>query len=176
MKLALCMLGELHTQQLLRMEHAAPAESGAWLGDGDSHRHRMQTGRGQGLLCPPACLSSLALLLVASPQPPAEHRIGRRVGMEPPVGALLPPCGSSVRGAGRRAACEVQAISVLEPEAGVPSRALLCSLPPYHFTFTQQVLTYLVPAGGLALGWALGVFLQDTHDCHFPVGYFLDGG
>lgn len=91
-------------------------------------------------------------------------------------GSTLTPCGSSVRGAGRRAACEVQAISVLEPEAGVPSRALLCSLPPNHFTFTQQVLTYLVPAGGLALGWALGVFLQDTHDCHFPVGYFLDGG
>lgn len=58
MKLALCRLEKLHTKQLLRTEHTAPAESGAWLGDRDSHSHRMQTGRGEGLLClqPPRLL------------------------------------------------------------------------------------------------------------------------
>lgn len=67
------------------------------------------------------------------------------------MGTFLPPCGSSI--------LWLLSISVLEPEAGDCSRFLICFLPPYHFTFTQQVLTYLVPAGGLPLGWALGLFL-----------------
>lgn len=93
-KLVLCMLGKLQTGSHCCEWNTLPLPGQeAWLGDSDSHR--MQAGRGKGLLCPPASPSSLALLLVA-PCPQSVYRIWRGVGVELPVGTFLPPRGSSI--------------------------------------------------------------------------------
>lgn len=149
-KLVLCMLGKLQTGSHCCEWNTLPLPGQeAWLGDSDSHR--MQAGRGKGLLCPPASPSSLALLLVA-PCPPERVQTLEASGR----GAA---CGNILTSPWLLYPLAPLSISALEPEAGDCSRFLICFLPPYHFTFTQQVLTYLVPAGGLPLGWALGIFL-----------------
>lgn len=78
--------------------------------------------------------------------------------MELPVGTFLPPHGSSILWLLYPLA--PLSIRVLEPEAGVCSRFLTCFLPPYHFIFTQQVLTYQVPAGGLLGAGPWGYFCK----------------
>lgn len=44
------------------------------------------------------------------------------------------------------------------------------SSAPHHLVLTQQVLSYAMPAGGLALSWALGLVLQSPQ---LPLFYKL---
>lgn len=145
-KLVLCMLGKLQTGSHCCEWNTLPLPGQeAWLGDSDSHR--MQAGRGKGLLCPPASPSSLALLLVA-PCPPERVQ--------------------TLEGSGRGAACgnfltspwllyplAPLSISILEPEAGD------CSpfLSAFYLLTTSSSLSRYLLTWCLPLGWALGIFL-----------------